>query len=252
MRVSGGRGEALRAVLVVGAASLMVVVVAWASLIGPDEVFTGPGPQPSTVTTTTETCEPSLIPGSSDDACQPPDTSRRDAEDIVRQADPPVWLKLVVWALELAILAGFAAFVVFLLTVAVRAARRRRARAYVREEVGFVTLDEPGRIAEAIADDAEEQQALLTDGEPRNAIVAAWHRFEAQGERAGVDRAPWETSSELVLRMLERVGADSGAVNRLAGLYREARFSDHPITEEHRAEALRALEDVRRSLGVRS
>ena len=76
-------------------------------------------------------------------------------------------------------------------------------------------------------------------------------RFEIQGDRAGVGRHSWETSSEFALRMLERVDAESGAVNRLAGLYREARFSDHEITESHRADALVALDRIRRSLGVR-
>ena len=40
----------VRAVLVVAASSLLMVLVAWATLIGPDRVFTGPGPRPATVT----------------------------------------------------------------------------------------------------------------------------------------------------------------------------------------------------------
>ena len=100
--------------------------------------------------------------------------------------------------------------------------------------------------------DADEQDALLRDGEPRNAIVAAWSRFEVQGERAGVGRLASETSSEYAIRILDLVSADTGAVNRLAGLYREARFSEHEMTEEHRTEALDALAGLRRSLGVRA
>jgi hypothetical protein len=41
-------------------------------------------------------------------------------------------------------------------------------------------------------------------------------------------------------------------VRRLAELYREARFSEHAITEAHRSEALVALAGIRRSLGVRA
>ena len=100
--------------------------------------------------------------------------------------------------------------------------------------------------------DADEQDALLRDGDARNAIVATWHRFEVQGERAGVPRRPSETSSEYALRILDLAEADTGPVRRLAELYREARFSDHEITEEHRAEALAALAGIRRSLGVRT
>jgi hypothetical protein len=40
-------------------------------------------------------------------------------------------------------------------------------------------------------------------------------------------------------------------VARLERLYHEARFSEHPIGEEQRAEAVEALEAVHRSLPVR-
>ena len=73
-----------------------------------------------------------------------------------------------------------------------------------------------------------------------------------QGERAGLPRRASETSSEYALRILDLADADTVPVSRLAELYREARFSDHPITEEHRSEALTALAAIRRSLGVRT
>ena len=116
----------------------------------------------------------------------------------------------------------------------------------------FTVLDEPARVAEQVVGDADEQDALLRGGDARNAIVATWHRFEVQGERAGVPRRPSETSSEYALRILDLAEADTGPVRRLAELYREARFSDHEITEEHRSEALAALAGIRRSLGVRT
>lgn len=231
-----------------------MVLVAWATLIGPDEVFTGPGPTPATLTTATETClpldateNPRNLP-----LCEEPDTTRRDAEDLVRQADPPLWLRSLVGALQLLLLGAVVALTGFAVVAAARAVRRRGRTRAERDAVEFTVLDEPQRIAEQMAADADEQEALLHEGEPRNAIVAAWSRFEVQGERAGVGRRPSETSSEYVIRILDLVSADSGAVNRLAGLYREARFSRHEMTEEHRAEALGALAGVRRSLGVRS
>jgi Domain of unknown function (DUF4129) len=88
-------------------------------------------------------------------------------------------------------------------------------------------------------------------GTPRNAIVACWDRFEEQAERAGLARRPWETSSEFTIRLLDLVSADGGSVARLERLYHEARFSEHPIGEEQRAEAVEALEAVHRSLPVR-
>jgi hypothetical protein len=55
---------------------------------------------------------------------------------------------------------------------------------------------EPRRVAEAVVADADLQLAMLLEGEPRNAIVACWHRFEVQASSIGLAREPWETSSE--------------------------------------------------------
>lgn len=254
MRAPGSLPPAARAVLLVAATSLFMVLVAWATLIGPDQVFTGPGPRPPTLTTPTETClpvdateNPRNLP-----VCEEVDTSREQAEDLVRQADPPLWLRMLVGAMEILLLVAIVGLVVFVVTAALRAVRDRRSARDVRESVDFVVLDESERIAEEMASDAVEQEALLRDGEPRNAIVAAWSRFEVQGERAGVGRRASETSSEYAIRILDLVAADTGAVNRLAGLYREARFSEHEMTEAHRAAAIEAFDALRRSLGART
>jgi hypothetical protein len=100
--------------------------------------------------------------------------------------------------------------------------------------------------------DATEQFELLLGGEPRNAIVAAWDRFEEQAERAGSARKLWETSSEFTLRLLDAVSAAPDAVSRLAALYREARFSEHEITESNRRAAVEALRDIHTSMGIRA
>jgi hypothetical protein len=261
MRAFGALSPGLRAVVAVGATSVLMVLVAWATLIGPDQVFTGPGPSPATLTTSTESCIPSptAVDGTVETPdnprnlpyCEAPDTSRQDAEDLVRQADPPLWLRILVGAFELLLLAAVVGLMAFVVVAVVRALRRRARSQSEREEVGFTTLGEPARLTAAIVDDITEQDRLLLDGEPRNAIVATWLRFEVQGADAGVPRRTWETSSEYAIRILDVVAADAGAVNRLAGLYREARFSAHPITEEHRAAAVEALAGIRYSLGAR-
>ncbi|HYH73482.1 MAG TPA: DUF4129 domain-containing protein [Nocardioides sp.] len=265
MRASGNLPPGARAVVMVGATSMFMVLVAWATLIGPDEVFTGPGLIERTPTQSTRTCVPLEVVTTAPDGtvttetpdnpqnlpyCDEPDTSRQDAQDLVEQAPPPLWVKVLTWTFLTAVLGAMLALVVYVAMLA-RDRWRRPARQAAREQVEFTTLDEPGRLVEAISEDASEQDDLLREGDPRNAIVAAWLRFEVQGDVAGVGRRSWETSSEYAIRILDLVSADSGAVNRLAGLYREARFSDHSITEEHRAEALAALTGIRRSLGVR-
>lgn len=63
-----------------------------------------------------------------------------------------------------------------------------------------------------------------------------------------MERHEWETSSEYTLRILDLVAADTAAVTRLAGLYREARFSTHELTEADRAAALAALDEIHRTI----
>lgn len=255
-----------RAVLMVGATSLFMVMVAWATLIGPDQVFTGPGRIERTVTQAPRTCVPLEVVTTNPDGtttterpenprhlpvCDEAAPSDEGPAAPPRQADTPLWLKVLTWTFVVAVLGTILALAVFLALLA-REQVGRRPRQGERERVEFAVLGEPARLVEAITHDAADQDAALAEGDPRNAIVAAWQRFEVQGASAGMGRRSWETSSEYAIRILDLVSADSGAVNRLAGLYREARFSEHPITEDHRAQALEALVEIRRSMGVRS
>src|SRR6478736_4766013 len=112
----------------------------------------------------------------------------------------------------------------------------------------FAVVVTPRRVTEAIVRDSQQQRVLLLEGTPRNGIVECWHRFEEQAAGTGVVRDEWETSAEFTLRVLDLVDADSAAVTRLAGLYREARFSDHPLDESHRSAALEALDAIHAQL----
>jgi hypothetical protein len=127
---------------------------------------------------------------------------------------------------------------------------RRRRRPSPPEHVDFDLLDDPDPLVEEIRKDADEQFELLLGGHPRNAIVACWDRFEEQAERVGTSRQAWETSSEFILRLLDQVSADPGAVARLEALYREARFSEHEIDEGRRQAAVEALRAIHASLGI--
>jgi hypothetical protein len=126
--------------------------------------------------------------------------------------------------------------------------RARHNREPRPDVVDFDVLDDPAPLVDEMRRDAAEQLELLFGGEPRNAIVAAWDRFEEQAERVGVARKLWETSSEFTLRLLDAVAAAPPAVSRLAVLYREARFSEHEITEANRQAAVEALRDIHASI----
>jgi len=238
--VSPARAGTSAVVAVLAAAGLLLVLVTWAASIGPDRVVSGGHVE------RIRPDEPSL----STEAAPGNDT----IDDLRHQhrGEPPGWIRTVAFVLELLTL-GVVLFLLGRLLRRLREAWRARSRRRrpQLDEVAFDVLGPAGRVSEVIEEDAVQQRALLEDGEPRNAIVACWHRFEEQATRGGVVRRPWQTTGEYVLEALDLVGADRGAVSRLADLYREARFSDHPMTDDHRRAALEALDAIHRSLGAR-
>ncbi len=124
---------------------------------------------------------------------------------------------------------------------------RRRPRLRWQRRVG-VGLDGPDDLAAAVTADAADQRAALLRGEPRNAIVGCWLRLEAAVTDAGVAPDPTDTASELTARVLSTYPIDRDALDRLAALYREARFSSHPMDERSRAAAVDALDGVHEGL----
>jgi hypothetical protein len=227
-------------VAVLGAVGLLLVLVTWAASIGPDRVVSGGH---------VERVQPQK-PSASTSAADPKDP-QQEARDRKR-GDPPRWLGAIAFVLEI-LTVGVVLFLVGRLLRRLRQlwlARSRRRRQRRRpEDIDFEVLDSAAQVTDVMSQDAEEQRTLLAvSGEPRNAIVECWHRFELQAVRAGVERRAWQTTAEFVLGMLDLVGADRGAVARLADLYREARFSDHPMTDVHRGEALVALDVIHASL----
>lgn len=78
-------------------------------------------------------------------------------------------------------------------------------------------------------------------GDPRNAIVACWMHLEDACAADGRPRLAPETSVEFTRRVLQEGSEDPHAVDRLSRLYREARFSEHPMSEADRSRALDLL-----------
>ena len=159
-----------------------------------------------------------------------------DAEE-TQAADPAqVWRVLGGIALAL------------LLTVVVLAIRviRRRRRAAPPESA----REAPDR---ALLTDrrAARQARMLREGSPREAIIATWLDLERLVATAGVPRRPSETSSELVVRVLDDREVPAAALTDLAALFREARFSTHEPTEALRERAAGDLDAVHAALGAR-
>lgn len=92
------------------------------------------------------------------------------------------------------------------------------------------------------------QEWVRGEADPRNAVVACWVQLEEAAGSGGLRRRRAETSTEFTVRVLARWEVPSEAIERLGGLFREARFSQHPVTEQMRHEAVVALNTINQVL----
>jgi hypothetical protein len=148
------------------------------------------------------------------------------------------WLgTLLIWTAGLA--------VVTLLALGLRAVWQARWRGPSRPEVfDFETLGDTTLVRQALRRETPRLLQTLDQGAPADGIVGCWLLLERSVADAGVPRAPWETSGEFAVRVLRALDLDPRAVAGLAALYREARFSDHPLGEDARAAARGHLDRV--------
>ena len=183
--------------------------------------------------------------GATDDTAE--DTgaaTRAAAEDTTEDAEETqtTGLAKVWWVLGGIALTLLLAVVVVL---AIRANRRRRHAAPPES-----AREAPDR---ALLTDrrAAHQARMVREGSPREAIIATWLDLERLVAAAGVPRRPSETSSELVVRVLDDREVPAAALTDLAALFREARFSTHELTEALRERAAGDLDAVHAALGAR-
>jgi len=90
----------------------------------------------------------------------------------------------------------------------------------------------------------ETLQAMMSDRDPRHAILACYARMERGLANRGLPRNPEETALEYMRRMLERAGAPNAPLQRLTGLFHLAGFSDQPMDESMRETAISALRAI--------
>lgn len=235
--MTGKRAGAGAVALTVLSVGLMLVLVMLAARVGPQRIIHGP------------LIDPKVAPVSF--SYSPPPGAPIHPNQGSEMMHTNGLLQAIGWAIKIL----FAVCVLWLLYRGVRrlwqAWTERERRDPRPQRVEFDVLEDPEELAEEIRDDFDAQLRLLLDGHARNAIVACWSRFEEQADRAGLARHAWETSSEFTIRVLDLVSADEAAVTRLERLYREARFSEHPVGEDHRQAAVEALEAIHLSLRSR-
>ena len=228
------RASVTAVVGVLGAVALLLLLVTWAATIGPQEVVTDPGNPPTNVS-----IPPTTATAAPEQGGQPASQGKGDRDVL--------FTVVTIVATLLATIVMLAVLLTVLRWLMTRTWRRRDEPEPA--EVEFDPLEAPSLLAEALASGAQTQRAALQSGNPRNAIVECWHRFEELAGSTGVRRLAWETSSEFTIRLLDRVSADDRAVSELADLYRDARYSRHEVSEESRDRATAALDRIHRSLG---
>jgi len=215
-----------------GVAALALVAVVTAS--GPVDIVTQPlrGSAPSVLLTPPPSAATS--------------TSTSAATDLLPPLDslptlPPVLIAVI--QLVVAVLVGW--ILALMARYAWRSFPRVSTRAVVRRPL---TALPP--VPDELVDSADGRLARLQEGSPRNAIVACWVDLEEAAAGAGLPRRPYETSAEYTVRVLRTWDIAPDAMGALAELYREARYSRHPLTEAHRQAAVDRLtavhDDLRR------
>jgi hypothetical protein len=157
----------------------------------------------------------------------------------VRHSDP--WIVNLV---ELAMKLVLAVVVVVVLVAIGRALLDRwRTREVSEDQVAAVDV-----VPEALLEAALEGERQLSRGTPANAVIAAWVALEEACRAAGVRDDDSRTAAELVTAVLRSHRVDRAPLDTLAALYREARFSTHPIGEDQRTTAREALVQVQADL----
>lgn len=155
--------------------------------------------------------------------------------------------RVAMWSFNLALALWLTALVTTVLLV-VRWLGRQRLEGLERREVA--EEEELVALLEATSDEVRYQ--ALSEGDPRNAVVACWVALEDAVHRSGLRPDRSETAAELTHRVLGRWDVDPDAITALSDVYREARFSRHPVSEEQRTVAVDALERIHLDLRRRA
>lgn len=109
------------------------------------------------------------------------------------------------------------------------------------DEQPAVTLPPP---ASANPNFERSIEDMIEDPDPRNGILAAYGRLLIGFDEIGLGRMTHEGPQEHLDRALAECSADPVAAKELASWFSLARFSNHPITEEDRRQAVDALRRV--------
>ncbi len=107
----------------------------------------------------------------------------------------------------------------------------------------------PLPVAEAVAAALDESlDDLLTEPDPRRAVIAAYARMEAVLARSGLSRKPSEAPREYLGRALRGLGAGGDSVARMTALFERAKFSPSEVDSGMKETAISTLVALRDEL----
>lgn len=191
--------------------------------------------------------EGSPEPGASgsDAVSQPPlvsaEPQQRDSPFVV-----PAWVETVLGVLcALLVLAIVGALVFFALRDSIQA----RGRPIEADKDAPRPATHAAEVAAAL--DAGLDQLARSGSDPRSVVIGCWVRLEDAAASAGTPRRPADAPADLVLRLLSGHQISRPVLDRLAAVYRAARYSSGAVDDSMRAEAVSALQHLRAELDAR-
>lgn len=213
---------------VVGSA-FALLLAAWVSGAGSITAFTASQLSPPTTEEHGETVDQGQTDNSTPRGPRPEDVEPIEFVTTV-----------VVWTLRVLLVVILAAVLWGVVRALVR--RLRRDPVSAKEAV------EAGVLPDVLVAGLRDSEAHLDRGTSSEAVINAWLTLEHTAQTLGIDDDQSRTPTELVSEVLSGYDVDRDAIERLAALYREARFSVHPIGEEQREQARQSLGQVRAGL----
>jgi hypothetical protein len=140
-----------------------------------------------------------------------------------------------------------------LLWMIVTAIRLLRKLSRITPATSAPPIDGPTLEDEALADALLAGRAALASDDTRAAIIACYAAMEASLEQVGVMRERADSPSDLLRRVTNRdfPGTGTQAAATLTALFREARFSSHPMTARQLEAARGALDAITATLAER-
>jgi hypothetical protein len=158
----------------------------------------------------------------------------RDPEDPARLPSVPLSLVLGVLAAVALVIAA---------VVVVRRLRRPGLRVPQRPGPGSTgSEDDDARLLLSAV--RSGRRALADTGDARAAVIACYAGMEDALVASGVPRHASDSPTDLLTRATGAGLAPGPAAPRLTALFREARYSSHPMDASHREAAARALEEI--------